>query len=50
MKEEEKKKLEFAARNIQFETGKSVLKPASYKVLDEIAAVTTQNAKDLFGI
>ena len=39
MKEEEKKKLEFAARNIQFETGKSVLKPASYKVLDEIASI-----------
>lgn len=39
MKEEEKKRLEFAARNIMFETGKSILKPTSYKVLDEVASI-----------
>lgn len=39
VKEEAKKKLAFAARAIQFETGKAVIKPASYKVLDEVASI-----------
>lgn len=37
--EEAKKKLAFAARNIQFETGKATIKPVSYKVLDEVASI-----------
>jgi OmpA-OmpF porin, OOP family len=37
--EEAKKKLAFAARNIQFETGKSTIKPTSYKILDEVASI-----------
>ena len=37
--EEVKKRLAFAARNIQFETGKSIIKPVSYKILDEVASI-----------
>ncbi len=42
LKEEIKKKLAFAARNIQFETGKSVIKPVSYKILDEVASILNE--------
>ncbi|MBK9328826.1 MAG: OmpA family protein [Sphingobacteriales bacterium] len=44
VKEEAKKKLAFAARAIQFETGKAVIKPASYKVLDEVASILKEYA------
>lgn len=39
MKKEVKEKLEFAAKAIQFETGKNALKKESYPVLDEIVAI-----------
>ncbi|HRH58323.1 MAG TPA: OmpA family protein [Chitinophagales bacterium] len=39
VKEEVKKRLAFAARAIQFETGKAVIKPVSYKILDEVASI-----------
>ena len=39
VKEDVKKRLAFAARNIQFETGKSTIKPVSYKILDEVASI-----------
>lgn len=39
VKEEVKKRLAFAARNIQFETGKATIKPVSYKILDEVASI-----------
>ena len=34
-----KKRLAFAARNIQFETGKATIKPVSFKILDEVASI-----------
>ena len=37
--EEVKKRLAFAARAIQFETGKAIIKPVSYKILDEVASI-----------
>lgn len=39
VKEEVKKRLAFAARNIQFETGKATIKPVSFKILDEVASI-----------
>lgn len=42
VKEEVKKRLAFAARNIQFETGKATIKPVSYKILDEVASILTE--------
>lgn len=39
MKEEDKKKIEFAVRNIQFETSKATLKAGSPKILDEVASI-----------
>jgi outer membrane protein OmpA-like peptidoglycan-associated protein len=39
VKDEVKKRLAFAARNIQFETGKATIKPVSYKILDEVASI-----------
>lgn len=42
VKEEAKKRLAFAARAIQFETGKAVIKPTSYKILDEVASILNE--------
>ncbi len=39
IKKEEKERLDFAMRAIQFETGKSIIKTSSYAVLDEIASI-----------
>ncbi|HNM32291.1 MAG TPA: OmpA family protein, partial [Chitinophagales bacterium] len=39
VKEEAKKRLAFAARAIQFETGKATIKTTSYKILDEVASI-----------
>ncbi len=39
MKAEEKKKLETAARAIQFETGSAVIKKDSYKILDDVVGL-----------
>jgi OOP family OmpA-OmpF porin len=39
LSEDIKKRLAFAARNIQFEAGKSIIKPVSYKILDEVASI-----------
>jgi outer membrane protein OmpA-like peptidoglycan-associated protein len=39
LKEETKKKLEYAVKAVQFETGKATLLPSSYKVLDEIVEI-----------
>lgn len=37
-----KKRLAFAATAIQFETGKAIIKPVSYKLLDEIVAILNE--------
>lgn len=42
VKEEVKKRLAFAARAIQFETGKAVIKPVSYKILDEVVSILNE--------
>jgi len=42
IKEEVKKRLAFAARAIQFETGKAVIKPVSYKILDEVVSILNE--------
>ena len=42
VKEEAKKRLNFATRGIYFETGKSVLKPESYPKLDEIVSIINE--------
>lgn len=42
VKKETKERLKFAMKAVQFETGKIVLKPASYKVLDEIVDIMGQ--------
>jgi outer membrane protein OmpA-like peptidoglycan-associated protein len=42
VKEEVKKRLNFATRGITFETGKAVLKPSSYAVLDEIVSILAE--------
>ncbi|MEO5975865.1 MAG: OmpA family protein [Chryseolinea sp.] len=42
VREEVKKRLNFATRGIMFETGKAVLKPASYPVLDEIVSILAE--------
>lgn len=39
VKEEVKKRLNFATRGIQFETAKATLKPSSYPMLDEIVSI-----------
>lgn len=39
VKEEVKRRLNFATRGITFETGKAVLKPSSYPMLDEIVSI-----------
>jgi outer membrane protein OmpA-like peptidoglycan-associated protein len=39
LKKEEKERLDFAMRAIQFETGKSVIKTSSYTILDEVASI-----------
>lgn len=36
-----KQRIEFAAKSIQFETGSDILKPSSYKVLDEVVSLLT---------
>ncbi|MEN9448681.1 MAG: hypothetical protein RJA25_1971 [Bacteroidota bacterium] len=40
--EEKVKKVLLKAQNIQFETGKSVIKPASYAILNEVAKILKQ--------
>lgn len=42
IKEEAKKRLEWAASNILFESGKSVLKVSSYKVLEEVVSILNE--------
>ncbi|MCC6584482.1 MAG: OmpA family protein [Chitinophagales bacterium] len=42
VKDEVKKRLAFAARNIQFETGKATIKPVSFKILDEVASILNE--------
>jgi len=42
VKKEDKKRLEFATKNVQFELGKSDLKASSFKILDEIVALLKQ--------
>ena len=42
VKKETKERLEFAMKAVQFETGKSVLKQQSFKVLDEIVDIMGQ--------
>ncbi len=42
VKEEVKKRLAFAARAIQFETGKAVIKPVSFKILDEVVSILNE--------
>lgn len=42
VKEEVKKRLAFAATAIQFETGKAVIKKASFKMLDEIVTILNE--------
>lgn len=42
IKEETKARLAFAAKSIQFETGKSTIKFASYKMLDDITAILNE--------
>lgn len=42
VKEEAKKRLAFAARAIQFETGKAIIKPVSFKILDEVATILSE--------
>lgn len=42
IKEEVKKRLAFAATAIQFETGKAVIKPKSYTLLDEIVKILNE--------
>lgn len=42
VKEEVKKRLNFAMRGIQFETAKSTLKPSSYPMLDEIVSIMAE--------
>lgn len=39
IKKEEKERLDFAMRAIQFETGKSIIKTSSYSILDEVASI-----------
>ena len=39
VKEEVKKRLNFATRGISFETGKAILKPSSFAMLDEIVSI-----------
>ncbi|HUM51202.1 MAG TPA: thrombospondin type 3 repeat-containing protein [Chitinophagales bacterium] len=39
VKVEVKKRLQFAARGINFETGKAIITPASYPMLDEIVSI-----------
>ncbi len=39
VKEEVKKKLEWAAQNIQFETGSAIIKTSSFSVLNEVAKI-----------
>jgi len=43
IREELVKKVEFAARRIQFETGNAKLLPGSKKILDEVAVILTEN-------
>lgn len=42
VKKEDKKRLEFATKNVQFELGKSELKSTSFKILDEIVSLMKQ--------
>ena len=42
IKEEVKKRLAFAARNIQFETGKATIRPVSYKILNEVVSILNE--------
>ncbi|MBL7795750.1 MAG: OmpA family protein [Saprospiraceae bacterium] len=42
VKKETKERLEFAMKNVQFETGKTELKSSSYKILDEIVGIMKQ--------
>ncbi len=42
VKEEVKKRLNFATRGITFETGKAILKPSSFAVLDEVVSILAE--------
>ncbi len=42
VKEEVKKRLNFATRGITFETAKAVLKPSSYPMLDEVVSILNE--------
>ncbi|MFN0014384.1 MAG: OmpA family protein [Saprospiraceae bacterium] len=42
VKKETKERLEFATKNVQFETGKTELKSSSFKILDEIVDILKQ--------
>jgi outer membrane protein OmpA-like peptidoglycan-associated protein len=42
VKDEVKNRIVFSSRSIQFETGKSIIKPVSYKILDEVASILNQ--------
>lgn len=42
VKKETKERLEFATKNVQFETGEADLKVQSYKILDEIVEILNQ--------
>ncbi len=46
LKEEEKKVLEQAFEHLEFATGKDIIKPASYKSLDDLAKVLKEHSKD----
>ncbi|WP_231560996.1 hypothetical protein [Sphingobacterium sp. T2] len=37
--EEDKKVVDEAIKNLEFETGKSVIRPSSYESLDKVAAI-----------
>src|SRR5690606_8776937 len=43
IKEEVKKQLDIAAKAIQFETGKSIIKSSSYKTLDDVVVILENN-------
>ena len=42
MKVDVKKRLQFAARGINFETGKAIITPASYPMLDEVVSILNE--------
>jgi outer membrane protein OmpA-like peptidoglycan-associated protein len=46
LKEEEKKVLEQAFANLEFATGKDIIKPTSFKSLDDLAKLLKEHSKD----